>query len=102
LHIEGTRPQDTQVLPARGQRISRSKALDKSKAALVRRMHASGESASTIATTLVSVERPYTAHSQNRFSQDSWEQEPTPCLPWVAGDLSGATQAGIGDQRNTA
>ena len=37
---------------ARGQHIGRPKALDKSKAALARRMHASGESASTIATTL--------------------------------------------------
>jgi DNA invertase Pin-like site-specific DNA recombinase len=37
---------------ARGQSIGRPKALDKSKAALARRMHSSGESASTIATTL--------------------------------------------------
>jgi DNA invertase Pin-like site-specific DNA recombinase len=37
---------------ARGQRIGRPKALDKSKAALAQRMHASGESASTIAATL--------------------------------------------------
>jgi DNA invertase Pin-like site-specific DNA recombinase len=37
---------------ARGQSIGRPKALDKSKAALAERMHASGESASTIATTL--------------------------------------------------
>src|ERR1700682_5786359 len=36
----------------RGQSIGRPKALDKSKAALAQRMHASGESASTIATTL--------------------------------------------------
>jgi DNA invertase Pin-like site-specific DNA recombinase len=37
---------------ARGQSIGRPKALDKSKTALAQRMHASGESASTIATTL--------------------------------------------------
>lgn len=37
---------------ARGQSIGRPKALDNSKTALARRMHASGESASTIATTL--------------------------------------------------
>jgi DNA invertase Pin-like site-specific DNA recombinase len=37
---------------ARGQAIGRPKALDKSKAALAQRMHASGESASTIATAL--------------------------------------------------
>src|SRR5271163_2183159 len=37
---------------ARGQAIGRPKALDDSKAALARRMHASGESASTIAATL--------------------------------------------------
>lgn len=37
---------------ARGQHIGRPKALDKSKAGLARRMHASGESASTIANTL--------------------------------------------------
>jgi DNA invertase Pin-like site-specific DNA recombinase len=37
---------------ARGQSIGRPKALDDSKTALAQRMHASGESASTIATTL--------------------------------------------------
>jgi DNA invertase Pin-like site-specific DNA recombinase len=37
---------------ARGQHIGRPKALDEKKAALARRMHASGESASTIATAL--------------------------------------------------
>jgi DNA invertase Pin-like site-specific DNA recombinase len=37
---------------ARGQSIGRPKALDASKAALVQRMHASGENASTIAATL--------------------------------------------------
>ena len=37
---------------ARGQSIGRPKALDVSKAALAQRMHASGESASTIAATL--------------------------------------------------
>jgi DNA invertase Pin-like site-specific DNA recombinase len=52
LHIEATRPRDTQVLPARGQHIGRPKALDKSKAALVRRMHAAGEPVTTIAGTL--------------------------------------------------
>jgi DNA invertase Pin-like site-specific DNA recombinase len=37
---------------ARGQSIGRPKALDQSKMALAKRMHASGESASTIAVTL--------------------------------------------------
>jgi DNA invertase Pin-like site-specific DNA recombinase len=37
---------------ARGQHIGRPKALDKTKAGLAQRMHAAGESASTIATTL--------------------------------------------------
>ena len=37
---------------ARGQHIGRPKALDEKNAALAQRMHASGESASTIATTL--------------------------------------------------
>jgi DNA invertase Pin-like site-specific DNA recombinase len=37
---------------ARGQSIGRPKSLDRSKADLARRMHANGESASTIATTL--------------------------------------------------
>lgn len=37
---------------ARGQSIGRPKALDASKAALAQRMHANGESANTIATTL--------------------------------------------------
>ncbi|UMB71419.1 recombinase family protein [Mycobacterium paraterrae] len=37
---------------ARGQSIGRPKVLDRSKSALAQRMHASGESASTIATTL--------------------------------------------------
>lgn len=37
---------------ARGQAIGRPKALDKSKAELARRMHASGEPVSMIATTL--------------------------------------------------
>jgi DNA invertase Pin-like site-specific DNA recombinase len=37
---------------ARGQSIERPRALDKSKSALAQRMHASGESASTIAATL--------------------------------------------------
>lgn len=41
-----------QARRARGQHIGRPKALDKSKAGLARRMHASGESASTIANTL--------------------------------------------------
>lgn len=41
-----------QARRARGQSIGRPKALDASKAALAQRMHASGESASTIATTL--------------------------------------------------
>jgi DNA invertase Pin-like site-specific DNA recombinase len=37
---------------ARGQSIGRNKALDETKAALAQRMHASGESAGTIAATL--------------------------------------------------
>ena len=37
---------------ARGQSVGRPKALDGSKVALAQRMHASGESATTIATTL--------------------------------------------------
>jgi DNA invertase Pin-like site-specific DNA recombinase len=37
---------------ARGQSIGRPKALDESKAALAQRMHASGESATTIAATM--------------------------------------------------
>ena len=41
-----------QARRARGQHIGRPKALDKSKAALAERMHANGESASTIADTL--------------------------------------------------
>jgi DNA invertase Pin-like site-specific DNA recombinase len=39
-------------LRAGGQHIGRTKALDKSKTALAQRMHASGESASTIAAAL--------------------------------------------------
>ena len=39
---------------ARGQSIGRPRALDQSKTALAQRMHASGESATTIATTLAS------------------------------------------------
>jgi DNA invertase Pin-like site-specific DNA recombinase len=41
-----------QARRARGQHIGRPKALDEKKAALARRMHAAGEPASTIATTL--------------------------------------------------
>jgi DNA invertase Pin-like site-specific DNA recombinase len=41
-----------QARRSRGQHIGRPKALDKSKSELARRMHSSGESASTIATTL--------------------------------------------------
>ena len=41
-----------QARRARGQSIGRPKALDKSKSALAQRMHANGESASTIAATL--------------------------------------------------
>ena len=37
---------------ARGQHVGRPKVLDSGKAALARRMHGSGESATTIATTL--------------------------------------------------
>jgi DNA invertase Pin-like site-specific DNA recombinase len=51
---------------ARGQSIGRPKVLDKSKAALAQRMHASGESASTIATTLgVSRATVYRVLSEN-------------------------------------
>lgn len=52
---------------ARGQSIGRPKALDEAKAALVRRMHAGGEPASTIAATLgvsrATVYRVLAAHS---------------------------------------
>ena len=41
-----------QARQARGQHIGRPKVLDEKKAALAQRMHASGESASTIANTL--------------------------------------------------
>ena len=41
-----------EVRRARGQSIGRPKALDLSKVALAQRMHATGESASTIASTL--------------------------------------------------
>jgi DNA invertase Pin-like site-specific DNA recombinase len=41
-----------QARRARGQHVGRPKALDEKKAALAQRMHASGESASTIATAL--------------------------------------------------
>jgi DNA invertase Pin-like site-specific DNA recombinase len=41
-----------QARRARGQHIGRPKALDEKRAALARRMHAAGEPASTIATTL--------------------------------------------------
>ncbi len=41
-----------QARRARGQHIGRPKKLDKSKAGLAQRMHASGESANTIAKTL--------------------------------------------------
>ena len=52
LHIAGIRPQTPHLTQALGQSIGRPKALDKSKAALAQRMHASGESASTIAAVL--------------------------------------------------
>ena len=51
---------------ARGQSIGRPKALDASKAALAQRMHASGESASTIATTL-GVSRANESYAYHRF-----------------------------------
>jgi hypothetical protein len=41
-----------QARRARGQHVGRPRSLDKSKSALAQRMHASGESASTIAATL--------------------------------------------------
>ena len=51
---------------ARGQSIGRPRALDKSKSALTQRMHASGESASTIAATLgVSRATVYRALAEN-------------------------------------
>ena len=51
---------------ARGQHIGRPRALDKSKSALAQRMHASGESASTIAATLgVSRATVYRVLAQN-------------------------------------
>jgi DNA invertase Pin-like site-specific DNA recombinase len=51
---------------ARGQSIGRPRALDKSKSALAQRMHASGESASTIAATLgVSRATVYRALAEN-------------------------------------
>jgi DNA invertase Pin-like site-specific DNA recombinase len=46
------RPTSRDARRARGQSIGRPKALDQSKMALAQRMHASGESASTIAATL--------------------------------------------------
>ena len=45
-------PSAREARRARGQSIGRPKVFDKSKAALAQRMHASGESASTIAGTL--------------------------------------------------
>jgi DNA invertase Pin-like site-specific DNA recombinase len=57
---------------ARGQHIGRPKALDKKKAALVMRMHASGESASTIANTLgVSRATVYRVLAQDTDSSDT-------------------------------
>ena len=50
--VHRTRRVSGKNLRARGQSIGRPKALDASKAALVQRMHASGESATTIAATL--------------------------------------------------
>src|SRR6478752_424820 len=56
---------------ARGQAIGRPKALDKSKAALAERMHASGESASTIANALgVSRATVYRVIAEHRNSED--------------------------------
>jgi DNA invertase Pin-like site-specific DNA recombinase len=52
LEIELGRERRTAAREARGQSIGRPRALDKSKAALAQRMHASGEPASTIAATL--------------------------------------------------
>jgi DNA invertase Pin-like site-specific DNA recombinase len=55
---------------ARGQHIGRPKALDKSKAALAERMHASGESASTIANALgVSRATVYRVIAEHRDSE---------------------------------
>jgi DNA invertase Pin-like site-specific DNA recombinase len=66
---------------ARGQSIGRPKALDKSKAALAERMHASGESASTIATTLnVSRATVYRVLADHNYQAGSWDHASlTPC-----------------------
>jgi hypothetical protein len=48
----GQRAAAREARRARGQSIGRPRALDKSKSALAQRMHANGESASTIANTL--------------------------------------------------
>jgi DNA invertase Pin-like site-specific DNA recombinase len=56
---------------ARGQHIGRPRALDKSKAALAQRMHATGESASTIATALgVSLATVYRVLAERTDSAD--------------------------------
>ena len=52
LHLFSARPLAREARRLRGQAIGRPKALDKSKVGLARRMHASGESPSTIASTL--------------------------------------------------
>jgi DNA invertase Pin-like site-specific DNA recombinase len=52
LELELGRERRREARRVRGQHVGRPKALDQKKAALARRMHASGESASTIAATL--------------------------------------------------
>ena len=52
LEIGLGRERRTAAREARGQSIGRRRALDKSKAALAQKMHASGEPASTVAATL--------------------------------------------------
>jgi DNA invertase Pin-like site-specific DNA recombinase len=57
---------------ARGQHIGRPKALDQKNAALAQRMHASGESASTIATALgVSRATVYRVLSELSYDSDA-------------------------------
>jgi DNA invertase Pin-like site-specific DNA recombinase len=65
---------------ARGQAIGRPKALDRSKMALAQRMHASGESASTIAQALgvsrATVYRVLAEHDDERVSGSSSGRAP--------------------------
>jgi DNA invertase Pin-like site-specific DNA recombinase len=66
---------------ARGQSIGRPKVLDRSKAALAQRMHASGESASTIAATLaVSRATVYRVLAERNNEPDSAEAVTLPAV----------------------